>query len=111
LPGPATINLHWDRLSQPQRWRVPRIVFVNSMSDLFHEEVPFGFVEQVFDVMLTHSRHTYQVLTKRPQRMVEFAEYLGRPKWPTNVWAGVSVENQHWTDRRIPLLREVLAGV
>ena len=107
LPGKTTIRLHPERLDQPAKWRSPRRVFVNSMSDLFHEEVPFGFVEQVFSKMEAYSQHTYQILTKRPERMREYVQWTGDPRWPENVWAGVSVENQYWADRRVPLLREV----
>ena len=108
LPGKTTIRLHDDRLADPGRWRRPRRVFVNSMSDLFHEQVPFGFVDEVFDRMVQHDRHVYQVLTKRAARMVEYSR---RRPWPGHVWAGVSVENQIWADRRIPLLTAVPAFV
>ena len=109
LPGKATIRLHDDRLDDPGRWRRPRRVFVNSMSDLFHEQVPFDFVDEVFDRMVEHDRHVYQVLTKRPERMAEYSARMDT--WPANVWAGVSVENQIWADRRIPLLTAVPASV
>ncbi len=111
IPGKTTIRLHPERLSQPGKWRAPRRVFVNSMSDLFHEEVPFEFVEDVFDSMETFDQHTYQILTKRPQRMVDYVEWAGSKKWPDNVWAGVSVENQYWADRRVPLLRQVPSSI
>ena len=112
LPGKTTIRLHPDRLRQPERWRTPRMVFVNSMSDLFHEEIPFSFVAEVFEVMKSCSSHTFQVLTKRPQRMFEYTQTTNASKsWPINVWAGVSVENQYWADRRIPVLQEIPAAV
>ena len=112
LPGKTTILLHWNRLAQPGLWRKPRMVFVNSMSDLFHEEVPFSFIKKVFEVMETCSRHTFQVLTKRPTRMLDYAESCaGREGRPSHVWAGVSVENQYWADLRIPVLGEVPAPV
>ena len=107
LPGKTTIRLHWDRLDDPAKWRSPRRVFVNSMSDLFHEEVPFEFVREVFQRMKTFPTHTYQVLTKRPERMLEYVRWTGNAAWPDHIWAGVSVENQYWADRRIPLLRQV----
>ena len=109
LPGKTTIRLHPDRLADPGRWRRPRRVFVNSMSDLFHEQVPFDFVDEVFDRMVQHDRHVYQVLTKRPERMAEYSARMDT--WPANVWAGVSVENQIWADWRIPLLTAVPASV
>ena len=97
LPGIAEITLHPDRLSLPLSWREPRRVFVNSMSDLFHEEVPDEFIIQVFEVMEEAQHHTFQILTKRHDRIAEMAPML---PWPTNVWLGVSVENQHWAIRR-----------
>ncbi len=112
LPGKTTIRLHWDRLWQPELWRTPRMIFVNSMSDLFHEEVPFSFVDKVFEVMESCSWHTYQVLTKRPERMLEYARSRANLKsWPGHVWMGTSVENQYWADRRLPILRQVPAGI
>ena len=108
LPGLTTIRMHEDRLHQPTSWRDPRMVFVNSMGDLFHEEVTFEFVSKIFQEMESCPRHTFQVLTKRPERMLEFARDFreGQP-WPENVWAGVSVENQYWADKRLPLLRKI----
>ena len=81
------------------------------MSDLFHEEVPFDFVREVFDRMAEYDQHIYQVLTKRPERMLEYVEWGGGTDWPDHVWAGVSVENQYWADRRIPLLASIPAKV
>ena len=111
LPGKTTIRLHYDRLDAPGKWKLPRRVFVNSMSDLFHGEVPFDFVKEVFLRMSKYDQHIYQVLTKRPERMLEYIEWGEGPDWPDHVWAGVSVENQYWADRRIPLLSEVPARV
>ncbi|HEY4105403.1 MAG TPA: DUF5131 family protein [Polyangiaceae bacterium] len=91
----------------PRRWAAPRVVFVNSMSDLFHARVPDDFVRRVFDVMADTPRHTYQLLTKRPKRLARLA---GTLPWPENVWMGVSVEDaaQGW---RADRLREVPAAV
>ena len=111
LPGKTTIRLHPERLDDPAKWRSPRRVFVNSMSDLFHEEVPFEFVGQVFDRMETYDKHTYQILTKRPERMLEYAKWAGGAIWPSHIWAGVSVENKYWTKRRIPVLEQIPAQV
>ena len=84
------ITLHHDLLELPTRWRAPRVVFVNSMSDLFHPAVPADFIVRVFDVMAGLPRHTFQVLTKRPGR----AAYLApRLVWPSNVWMGTSIES------------------
>ena len=110
LPGKTTIRIHPDRLDDPGKWRAPRRVFVNSMSDLFHEEVPFEYVQQVFERMRSYDSHIYQVLTKRPERMLEYVEWSNEA-WPDHVWAGTSVENQHWADRRIPFLQQVPARI
>ena len=88
--------------------RHPRRIFVNSMSDLFHDEVPLDFIAEVFSVMERADRHVFQVLTKRHERLLEV--YEGLP-WPPNVWMGVSVENQYWAERRIPNLIQVPASV
>ena len=111
LPGKATIKLHYDRLNAPAKWKTPRRVFVNSMSDLFHEEVPFHFIQQVFLHMVKHDQHTYQILTKRPERMLEYLHWAEKLQWPSHIWAGVSVENQYWADKRIPLLARIPARV
>ncbi len=84
------VQLHAERLLQPAKWKKPRTVFVNSMSDLFHERVPAEFIEQVFLTMQNHPQHTFQILTKRSKRLLEFSRAL---PWPSNVWMGVSVEN------------------
>lgn len=102
------LTVHRDALDIPRRWRSPRLIFVNSMSDLFHAKVPIGFVRDVFAVIAETPRHTYQVLTKRSLRMRRLAEEL---TWPPNLWMGVSVENQEEADRRIPDLRAVPATV
>jgi len=91
-----------DKLSQPIRWRSPRRIFVNSMSDLFHEDVPLGFIQRVFDVMNRCPQHTFQVLTKRPARAAELSRAL---LWPRNIWMGASVENAAVTSRVAHLRR------
>ena len=111
LPGKTTINLHYDRLDSPGKWKAPRRIFVNSMSDLFHDEVPFDFVDKVFSQMEIVNHHTYQVLTKRPERMLAYFQQRQGECWPDHVWAGVSVENQHWAENRIPILAEIPARV
>lgn len=108
LPGLSTVRTHPERLRLPSSWRQPRLVFVNSMADLFHDEVPTEFIQQVFAVMESTPRHTFQVLTKRHERLAELSESL---PFPHNVWVGVSVENQVWADRRIPCLLQVPAAV
>jgi len=128
-----------DALSEPSTWKTPQRVFVNSMSDLFHERVPLQFIDQVFAVMAWCSQHTFQILTKRPERMREYSRELAgiEPKWRAhrlssaggfvgkfkqsttgdlawplpNVWLGVSAEDQQRADERIPILLETSAAV
>ena len=132
------VRCHPERLEQPLRWKKPRKIFVNSMSDLFHEEVPDEFIDRVFGAMAREPRHTYQILTKRPMRMREYLanhEVGARWAWAPmtshvrlaivdpgvavgwtrnglpNVWLGVSVENQQMADERIPMLLDTPAAV
>ncbi len=84
------VTLHEDLVDLPHHWRQPKLVFVNSMSDLFHPDVPLEFIQRVFATMEACSRHTFQVLTKRSERVREVAAQL---PWPENVWMGVSVED------------------
>ena len=95
------------RLQQPLRWTRPRMIFVNSMSDLFHEDIPIDFIEEVFDVMALADHHTFQILTKRHERLDELANVL---HWPDNVWMGVSIENRRFVGRA-DVLRNVPAAV
>ena len=125
-----TVVLHPERLRLPMSWKKPRRVFVNSMSDLFHEKVSPAFVDEVFRVMWQTPQHTYQILTKRPERMHEYlmtfpslnpddsrpddqafieAVWGGLPL--PNVWLGVSAENQHWLDERVPILLDTPAAL
>jgi len=101
------VTLHPDLLEQPLRWVQPRKIFVNSMSDLFHPEVPAEFIQAVFDVMGQAYWHTFQILTKRSDRLAELA---GQLPWHDNIWMGVSVENKDYT-HRIDHLRKVRAAV
>jgi protein gp37 len=96
IPGHAYENgfdltLRPERLEQPLRWRRPRMIFVNSMSDLFHERVPLTFIKRVFETMAAADRHTFQVLTKRPGRMTSVLEQIQPAPLP-NVWLGTSIE-------------------
>jgi protein gp37 len=84
------VTLHPDLLDVPRRWRQARVVFVNSMSDLFHHDIPLAYIQRVFATMRDCPHHTFQVLTKRSERLAELAPQL---PWPSNVWMGVSVED------------------
>ena len=101
------ITVHPDALALPYTWHSPRLVFVNSMSDLFHAKVPLAFVRQVIQVMRDTPQHTYQVLTKRSRRLARLA---GQLDWPRNVWMGVSVESADVLGR-VDELRRVPAAV
>lgn len=101
------LTLHHDLIELPLSWKQPKRIFVNSMSDLFHKDVPIEFIQDIFDVMEKANWHTFQILTKRAERLVELSPFL---KWPSNVWQGVSVENIKVTSR-IDQLREVPARV
>lgn len=101
------LTLHEDVVNLPRRWRQGRTVFVNSMSDLFHEDVPLIFIQQIFQTMRDCPQHTFQILTKRAARLAEFATDL---EWPDNVWMGVSVENAE-AMTRVDYLRGVPAAV
>lgn len=101
------VTVHPDVLEAPLKWKRPQVIFVNSMSDLFHEKIPFDFVRQIFDVMRRADLHIFQVLTKRSKRLVKLARELD---WPGNVWMGVTVENHHYR-YRINDLRKVPAKV
>ena len=99
------LTLHPDVIKDPLSWPKPQMIFVNSMSDLFHKDVPFDFVKTVFDVMCRAHWHTFQILTKRAERLFELDDQL---QWPDNVWMGVSVENNDY-QHRIDLLRKTNA--
>lgn len=132
----GVVRLIPERLGDPLRWQRPRRIFVNSMSDLFHEALPFEAIAAVFGVMAASARHTFQILTKRPERAAEFFAWTAQRRgdrwreatgeWPTdacldwarngcpvlpNVWIGVSVEDQATADERIPALLSLPAAV
>lgn len=101
------VRIHPSALHIPYTWRSPKIVFVNSMSDLFHPEIPVDFIKEVFRVMNDTPQHTYQILTKRAERLFELHGMLN---WTSNIWMGVSVENSKVIDR-IDHLRQTDACV
>ncbi|MDD9989175.1 MAG: DUF5131 family protein [Spirochaetaceae bacterium] len=90
------VAVHEASLDEPLKWRQPRLVFVNSMSDLFHKSVPDSFIEGVFDVMNRASQYTFQVLTKRPSRVRVLDDRL---EWTPNIWLGTSIESEQWLGR------------
>jgi len=120
---PFRVTLHEDQLGKPLSWRKSRMVFVCSMGDLFHPEVEFHVIHDIFATMAVTHRHTYQVLTKRPERMRNFLtskyfpdgfreDYQYKGPWPLpNVWLGVTAENQETADQRIPVLLDTPAAV
>lgn len=101
------LTLHPDVLEEPLHWEKPQWIFVNSMSDLFHKDVPFEFIQQIFDVMRRAHWHTFQILTKRAERLLELDPLID---WPSNVWMGVSVENSDYI-YRVHLLRQTHAAI
>jgi protein gp37 len=101
------LTLHPHMLDLPLHWRQPRMIFVNSMSDLFHQDVPFDFILKVFGVMQRASQHCFQVLTKRSERLAQLSAQL---PWPDNVWMGVTVENADYAFR-IDHLKQTAATV
>ena len=101
------LALHPQALEIPLSWKKPQMIFVNSMSDLFHKDVPVDFIQQVFDVMRRADWHRFQVLTKRAERLLELDSQID---WPSNVWMGVSVETQDYK-YRVDLLRQTHAKI
>ncbi|AYO30628.1 phage Gp37/Gp68 family protein [Biomaibacter acetigenes] len=130
--NPFQVTFHRERLNEPAKWKKPQRVFVCSMGDLFHEDVHFQDISIIWWTMLWFSQHTYMILTKRPERIIKFFEYLESDiggwkwiteggtnkryykqwKWPLpNVWIGVTAENQEMADKRIPVLLQIPAAV
>ena len=101
------LTLQPQALNLPEKWKTPQIIFVNSMSDLFHKKVPLEYIQSVFEVMNRVDRHIYQVLTKRSERLAAISEFLA---WAPNIWMGVSVENVDYVNR-IDDLRATEASV
>jgi protein gp37 len=101
------VTLHDDALTLPLTWKKPRLIFVNSMSDLFHKDVPLEFIKKIFDVMSQAEWHIFQLLTKRSERLASLAPKL---PWPENIWAGVTVESAQYY-KRLDDLRQVPSEV
>lgn len=114
------LKLWPDRLDLPMQWKKPQRIFVNSMSDLFHKDVPLEYIIHVFETMIRANHHTYQVLTKRPSRLNTstvqsvlsgiFGSLTGKREWPSHIWLGTSIENQNYT-WRADALRKVDAPI
>jgi protein gp37 len=117
----GTVEFVEKQLEKPYEWKKSKKIFICSMADIFHENVPFNWVEEIFYMIENCPQHTFQILTKRPERMIEFFDwYIARNsdhsvelQWtmPDNIWLGVSCENQAMADKRIPLLMEIPAKV
>jgi protein gp37 len=117
----GTVEFVESQLIKPYEWKKSKKIFICSMADIFHENVPFNWVEEIFYMIENCPQHTFQILTKRPERMIEFFDwYIARNsdhsvelQWtmPDNIWLGVSCENQAMADKRIPLLMEIPAKV
>lgn len=106
-PNGFDVCLYPERLDQPLSWKTPSKIFVNSMSDLFHEKIPVSFIQSIFQTIKKTPQHTYQILTKRPERLIKLIPDL---EFHKNIWIGVSVENQEYV-YRVDLLRQVPAAV
>lgn len=117
VEDPFSLKIHRLKFVEPLYWTKPRMVFVCSMSDLFHEDVPFKIIDFLINVMRKAGQHTFQVLTKRPERMLEFYTWKQTHikhfdwKFPKNVWLGVTAENQEQANKRIPILLQIPAAV
>jgi len=96
------VTCHEHVLETPLKWKKPQTIFVNSMSDLFHEDIPYEFIQRIFNVMQRAYWHRFQILTKRAERLSELA---GELIWPENVWMGVTVENADYEDRIASLVK------
>ncbi|HAO12140.1 MAG TPA: phage Gp37/Gp68 family protein [Planktothrix sp. UBA8407] len=118
----GTVELVPNQLDRPYEWKKGKRIFIGSMTDLFHENTPFSWLEEIMAMIEETTQHTYQILTKRPERMIEFFDWysrrcsdesIGDIKWrmPDNIWLGVSCENQAMADKRIPLLMQIPAKV
>lgn len=110
-PFLGNIQWHIDDLKTPTNTKKPTVFFVNSMSDLWHKDVPFDFIDAVFSEMSRNERHTFQILTKRPEIALKFFNARAGHAWTKNVWIGVSVEDQKAADERIPLLLQIPAAI
>ena len=114
--NPFQVTLHPDKLDQPLRWKKPRMIFVCSMGDLFHDDIDFGWIRRIWATMTINRQHIYLILTKRPERMKSFFEWMDKQEFKIetswdNIWLGVTTENQQRADERIPILLQIPAAV
>jgi len=105
---PDEVHLHEEFLEKPLHWKLPRMIFTNSMSDFFHEKIPFDFLDRVMEIAKSTPQHTYQILTKRSKRMMRYCERIG--SFPQNVWVGVSVESASCKSR-VDDVKEIRARI
>lgn len=115
-PDNFKVTCHPERINEPLKWKNPKRIFVCSMSDFFHKDVPVDFLLRLYVVMRLCQQHTFQILTKRPDRILDVFSYLDiwehfPQRWRNNIWYGVSVENQKTADERIPILLKIPAKV
>ena len=96
------VTCHQDMLTKPLKWKTPRLIFVNSMSDLFHEEVPIEFIKSIFEIMNKADWHIFQILTKRTKRLIEIDKDV---EWTENIWMGTTIEDSNVKDRLLDLKR------
>ena len=110
FPNGFDVTLRPHKLNEPKKWKKPSRCFVNSMSDFWHKDIPDDFIRSIWNVMVDVDRHVYQILTKRPRRMLSKIESLGLPMRP-HIWLGVSVESQNFAKTRIPDLLKTDAPI
>ena len=106
FPNGFEVQLRRKVMNRPIEWKKPQRIFVNSMSDLFHVEVPDDYIQEVWDVMVQADHHVFQLLTKRPHRMAEKIKTMGL-QLPPHIWLGTSTEDQRFADNRLPALASI----
>lgn len=120
---PFRVTFHGERLEEPLKWKKSRRIFVCSMGDLFHENIPFEWINDIFGIIMMVPQHVFMLLTKRPERALEYHQYseyeftdgsgkleTSNWEWPVNIWLGVTAENQKRADERIPVLLQIPAS-
>jgi protein gp37 len=105
------VALRYDQLDKPLHWPKPRKIFVCSMSDLFHPKVPFEFIDKIWDIINVCRQHTFQILTKRPEQVIEYVKRIEAFRFHSNIWLGTSISTQKEADKKIPILLQIPAAV